>query len=109
MALDPMAQELVNETMTQLQAAPFKQDCEVLISPRRMRAIILYSQQRMLLQFGNRRITLVEDSEAPELASAIEAAAHVPELPEPVLPPEAPKPTFEMSRNSKKNGRKHAR
>jgi hypothetical protein len=116
MALDPMAQELVNETMTALQSAPFTKDTEVLINPRRMRALILYSQQRMQVQFNNKRITLVEDNDAPELASAIEAATQVQELPEPVLPPleaprgtQAPKTLGQHKSQNGKNGRKYAR
>lgn len=111
MALDPMAQELVTETMTQLQAAAFKTDCDILISPRRMRAIILFSQQRMQLQIGQRRVTLIEDNDAPELSSAIEAALAVPELPElpePVLPPIVQQHNKHKAVNGK-NGRKHAR
>lgn len=108
MALDPMAQELANETMTALQSTAFARDTEVLISPRRMRALILYSQQRMTVQFNDRRITLVEDNNAPDLTSAIEAATHVPELPEPVLPPlEAPRASSKTI-GQHKNG-KHAR
>ncbi len=106
MALDPMAQELVNETMTALQTAPFKRNADVLISPRRMRALILYSQQRMVVQFNGINVTLIEDSDAPELASAIEAATAEHELPEPVLPP-LPTPT-KSTHNGRRNG-KHAR
>lgn len=106
MALDPMAQELVNETMTALQAAPFKRNTEVLISPRRMRALILFTQQRLVWQFNGLHITLVEDNGAPELASAIEAATQLPDLPEPVLPP-AVVPPLPSKANGKKG--KHAR
>lgn len=102
MALDPMAQELVTETMTALQGAAFKRNADVLISPRRMRALILFSQQRMNVQLNGVNITLIEDADAPELASAIEAATQVPDLPEPVLPPIEPPP-------SKGNGKKAKR
>lgn len=90
MALDPMAQELVNETMTALQAAKFGQSVQLSISPRRMRALILFSQQRMQLQINGKLITLVEDSDAPDLPAVIAEAlaAQPPELPEPVLPPD---------------------
>lgn len=117
MALDSMAQEIVTETLEQLQAAPLTHDTEILINPRRMRALILHSQQRMQLMFKGLRITLVEDSEAPDLASAIEAAvAHTPELPEPVVPPEPKFSAAEVKRayqaqHPKPNGKngKHAR
>jgi hypothetical protein len=116
MALDPMAQELVNETMTALQAAKFGQNVQLNISPRRMRALILWTQQRMLMSFHGKTITLVEDNDAPELSAVIAEAlaAQPPELPEPVVPPEpepeprAPSKTIGQHKAERKNG-KHAR
>lgn len=71
MALDKMAQDTVNETMKALQEAPFTHDAELRITPRRMRALILFSQQRMNVQMNGKLITLIEESDAPELAEEI--------------------------------------
>ncbi len=107
MTLVPMAQELVNETMTALQSAKFGQNVQLNISPRRMRALILFSQQRMQLQINGKLITLVEDSDAPDLPAVIAEAlaAQPPDLPEPVLPPVVP--PLPNKANGKKG--KHAR
>ena len=85
MAIDSLVKELVDETMKALQSAKFTRDSEVRINPRRMRALILFSQQRMQVQMNGLMLTLVEDANAPELATAINDVIEAP-LPEPVGP-----------------------
>jgi hypothetical protein len=80
MALDDMAAKLVKETQEQLVAAKWTHDCEVRISPRRMRALILAQQQRMAVQLNGLSIVLVEDADAPEFADAIAEALKPVEL-----------------------------
>lgn len=78
MALDDLTQQLVDETMQTLNAAntALHIEKEVRISPRRMRALILFGQQRMNVQVQGKIVTLVEDMDAPtELADAIAEAS----------------------------------
>jgi hypothetical protein len=84
MALDDMATKLVKETQEQLVAAQWTHDCEVRISPRRMRALILAQQQRMAVQVNGISVVLVEDADAPDFADAIAQALAPVEL----APPE---------------------
>lgn len=90
MALDAMAQELVNETMQGLEQhlkAGNIIDKPVRITARRMRSLILFAQQRMNVQIDGVVITLVEDDKAPtDFVQAMTEAAPEPEpeLPEPL-------------------------
>jgi hypothetical protein len=68
MALDAMAQGLVDETMKLLNEAQFTHEQRIPISPRRMRALILFSQQTIRYQFNGLIHELYEDANAPELA-----------------------------------------
>lgn len=82
MGLDRMAKDAAEETMQLLEqtvragrviAKP------VAVTPRRMRALILFSQQRMNVNINGQIIQLVEDDSAPQdLAEAIAEACHVP-------------------------------
>ena len=87
--LDPMAQELVNETVSSLQKAPFTHDCEIRISPRRMRAMQLFAQQRMQLNINGRLLVLVEDDNAPEFAAEVAQLTAKPDDIAPEAPSEA--------------------
>jgi len=81
MALDAMTDALVKETFSMLEAAPVENlDKPIRISPRRMRALILFSQQRINAQIRSTVVTMVEDSNAPEtFAEALEEAQPTPE------------------------------
>lgn len=74
MALDAMAQGLVDETMKLLNEAKFSHEQRIPISPRRMRALILFSQQTVRYQVNGLIHELYEDALAPELPEAISAA-----------------------------------
>jgi len=86
MALDQLTQQLVDETMSTLNAAntALHIEKEVRISPRRMRALILFSQQRMNVQVNGKIVTLVEDADAPDsfVAAVAEASGRPIEVPE---------------------------
>lgn len=85
MPLDDMTQQLVDETMQTLNApnTALHIEKDVRISPRRMRALILFSQQRMNVQVNGKIVTLVEDASAPEsFADAIAEASERPTVPE---------------------------
>jgi hypothetical protein len=85
MALDDLTQKLVDETMEALNAAntALHIEKEVRISPRRMRALILFSQQRMNVQVNGKVVTLVEDKDAPEnFVDAVAEASGRPTVPE---------------------------
>ena len=71
MALDAMAKELVDETMKALNEAPFTHDAVIRISPRRMRALQLFVQQKLQVQMNGKVLTLQVDDDAPELAAEI--------------------------------------
>lgn len=75
MALDQLTQQLVDETMQTLNApnTALHIEKDVRISPRRMRALILFSQQRMNVQVNGKLVTLIEDPDAPE--SFVDAVA----------------------------------
>lgn len=79
MALDSMVTELVNETMLGLQNTKFTHDSQLRVSPRRMRAMHLFAQQRMQFNLGGKIITLIEDDNAPEYAEELAAAVKPPE------------------------------
>jgi hypothetical protein len=86
MALDKMVQDLVNETTKALNDVEGTFHNEVLISPRRMRALILFSQQTVRWQRPDGQVVILrEDSDAPEeLSTAILNATQEP-APEPEL------------------------
>lgn len=90
MALDALVTEMVKETMQGLEQhlrAGNVIEKPVRISPRRMRSLILYSQQSMNVQIDGVVVRLVEDSDAPQdfVQAMTEAAPDPePELPAPV-------------------------
>lgn len=82
MALDKMSDDMVRETMGTLEQFPELGliDKPVKISPRRMRTLILFSQQRMNVNINGHIITLIEDSDAPDdFAQAVRDAVPQPE------------------------------
>lgn len=87
MALDPMVQEMVTETMQGLEQhlrAGNVIDKPVRISPRRMRCLLLFSQQTMRVQVDGVVVVLAEDAEAP--ADFVQAMTEAAPEPEPALP-----------------------
>lgn len=74
MALDEMTAQLCKETVDTLTPVAASVKRPIRISPRRMRALILASQQRMTLQFqtssGVVNVQVVEDDNAPDLLAA---------------------------------------
>jgi hypothetical protein len=85
MALDQLTQQLVDETMQTLNApnTALHIEKEVRISPRRMRALILFSQQRLNVQINGKLVTLIEDSNAPEsFTDAVAEASGRPTIPD---------------------------
>ena len=89
MALDKMVDDMVKETFATLEAFPELGliDKPIKISPRRMRCLLLFSQQTMRVMVNGHQLVLSEDSDAPE---SLEQAARdavpppAPELPTPV-------------------------
>lgn len=75
MALDPTTEATVKETFKTLEDSAIEDvDKPIKISPRRMRCLLLFSQQRMNVQIRGKVVVLEEDSSAPDLLEAIEAA-----------------------------------